>query len=55
MEQRVDDADSRIWRHWILRSLIIDGTDTDADKVAADDCDADGDDDDVAAGGLRPI
>ena len=24
MEHGVDDADSRIWRHWILRILIID-------------------------------
>ena len=46
MEQRVDDADSRIWRHWILRILIIDGNDTDADDVAAADNDADDDDDD---------
>ena len=49
MERRVDDADSRIWRHWILRILIIDGNDTDADDVAAADNDADDDDDDAVA------
>ena len=35
MEHGVDDADSRIWRHWILRILIIDDHNA-VDAAAAD-------------------